>query len=370
MAKRKTISLDVAKMAGVSQATVSLILNKKNNVSFSKDVVQRVEEAADKLGYKLPAGKTRKKEKKAKVLVVIVPNFTNPYYLMMVQGVEKQASEYGYSIFLCNMHHDQKSEEHYLKIISGMNICGLIYMCNPSKKCMKQLNGIARRVPVVIVNNRDKNLDIDTIEVDNTKLGRLMAEHLIELGHRHVGYIASPLINSQRQRMYCVEGFVDAFEERGLKGHVVVKTPNAGVGKEKKVEWSEYDIGYDLTKELLKTHKELTAIVGMNDMIALGIFDALQDEKYKVPADISVMGCDNTLISGIRRIALTTIEHFVVYKGMDACDILLKKISLMEQNDIEAETISTYHVEYEPRLVVRGTTGRARKGKVEIDRQK
>ena len=74
---------------------------------------------------------------------------------------------------------------------------------------------------------------------------------------------------------------------------------------------------------------------------------------------------DNTLISGVRRIALTTIEHFVVYKGMDACDILLKKISLMEQNFTEVETISTYHIEYEPRLVVRGTTGRARK---EIDR--
>lgn len=359
MGKRKITSFDVAEMAGVSQAAVSMILNKKNNVSFSKEVIHRVEDAADKLGYKLPAGKARKKERKAKVLVIIVPNFTNPYYLMLAQGVETRASEYGYSIFLCNMHHEEKSEEYYLKIIAGMNIRGLIYTCNPSKKCMRQLNEIAGKIPVVIINNRDKNLNIDTIEIDNTKLGRLMAEHLINLGHRHVAYIASPLLSGQRQRRYCVEGFVETFEKKGLKNNVVIKTPD--IDGEKKIEWSEYKIGYDMTKELLQTNTELTAIVGMNDMIALGIFDALQDEKYRVPMDISVMGCDNTLISGVRRIALTTIEHFVVYKGMDACDILLKKISLMEQNFTEVETISTYHIEYEPRLVVRGTTGRVKK---------
>ena len=90
---------------------------------------------------------------------------------------------------------------------------------------------------------------------------------------------------------------------------------------------SEYRIGYDLTKELLRTEKDLTAIVGLNDMIAFGIMDALQDMKYKVPGDVSVMGCDNTLFSKVKKVSLTTIEHFVVHKGMDACDIIMKKIS-------------------------------------------
>lgn len=72
---------------------------------------------------------------------------------------------------------------------------------------------------------------------------------------------------------------------------------------------SEYRIGYDLTKELLRTEKDLTAIVGLNDMIAFGIMDALQDMKYKVPGDVSVMGCDNTLFSKVKKVSLTTIEH-------------------------------------------------------------
>ena len=81
---------------------------------------------------------------------------------------------------------------------------------------------------------------------------------------------------------------------------------------------SEYKIGYDLTKELLRELNDITEIVGLNDMIAFGILDALHEEKYKVPADISVMGCDNTLFAKMHKVSLTTIEHFVVFKGRDA----------------------------------------------------
>ena len=123
---------------------------------------------------------------------------------------------------------------------------------------------------------------------------------------------------------------------------------------------SEYRIGYDLTKELLRTEKDLTAIVGLNDMIAFGIMDALQDMKYKVPGDVSVMGCDNTLFSKVKKVSLTTIEHFVVHKGMDACDIIMKKISSRDWKYTEFEPVSIYHVEYEPQIVVRGTTSYAK----------
>ena len=84
--------------------------------------------------------------------------------------------------------------------------------------------------------------------------------------------------------------------------------------------------------------------------------DALQDMKYKVPGDVSVMGCDNTLFSKVKKVSLTTIEHFVVHKGMDACDIIMKKISSRDWKYTEFEPVSIYHVEYEPQIVVRGTS--------------
>ena len=104
-------------------------------------------------------------------------------------------------------------------------------------------------------------------------------------------------------------------------------------------------------------------IVGLNDMIAFGIMDALYDEKYRVARDMSVMGCDNTLFAKVKEVSLTTIEHFVIYKGMDACDIIMKKMKSRTQKYTEIDPVSIYHVEYEPKLVMRGTTSYPRSEK-------
>ncbi len=112
---------------------------------------------------------------------------------------------------------------------------------------------------------------------------------------------------------------------------------------------SEYKIGYELTKELLKETTDVTAIVGLNDMIAFGIMDALHEAKIKVPTDVSVMGCDNTLFARMHNMNLTTIEHFVTFKGRDACDIIMKKIATHHATYYRmTDLISPYHVEYDP----------------------
>ncbi len=99
----------------------------------------------------------------------------------------------------------------------------------------------------------------------------------------------------------------------------------------------------------------------MNDMVAFGIMDALSEAKLKIPGDISVMGCDNTLFGKLRNVELTTVEHFVIYKGRDACDIIMKKIKTRSSKYTELEPVSVYHVEYEPKIIVRGTTSYPRK---------
>ena len=106
--RKKPTSSDVAARAGVSQATVSMVLNKKYNVSFSKEVVQKVEQAAKELGYVLPKRRTYGEERREKLLVVISPNLTNPYYVMLLQGIESRAAEQGFGIFVCNTQRDMK----------------------------------------------------------------------------------------------------------------------------------------------------------------------------------------------------------------------------------------------------------------------
>lgn len=360
MGKKKVTSSDVAKAAGVSQATVSMVLNRKYNVSFSKETIQKVEQAAEKMGYEIPKRKKRKESRKEKLIVVFCPNLTNPYYVMLLQGIETRAKEQGFGLFICNTQRELKMEERYLKMMWELKPLGIIYTCNPSRCFMELVEELAEHIPIVVVNNQNERLNVDAVELDNSKLGRLMARHLLELGHRKVAYIAPPLTTRQKQRSKRVEGFLKEFESRGLKQNVIIKAADEKIDMSVPNIDSEYKIGYDLTKELLREQNDVTAIVGLNDMIAFGIMDALQSEKYKVPGDISVMGCDNTLFARMHKVSLTTIEHFVVFKGRDACDIIMKKIASQNSKVSEFQPISTYHVEYEPKLIVRGTTSYAK----------
>lgn len=354
--KKKVTSTDIAHAAGVSQATVSMVLNKKYNVSFSKETVKKVEQTAEELGYVLPKRKMRKESRREKLLVVFCSNLTNPYYVMLLQGIESRAKDQGYGLFVCNTQRDLKMEERYLKMMNEIHPVGIIYTCNPSRCFMDTVEKLSKVIPVVIINNQNEHLNVDAVELDNSKLGRIMARHLLDLGHKKVAYIAPPLTVRQKQRSKRVEGFLKEFEKAGLKEEVIIKAAAEEIDLDVAHIDSEYRIGYELTRELLEEGSDVTAIVGLNDMIAFGILDALQEAKLKVPGDVSVMGCDNTLFASMHKMSLTTIEHFVIFKGRDACDIIMKKIDSRRGRYTELEPISTYHVEYEPRLIVRGTT--------------
>ena len=117
MRKKKTTSTDIAKAAGVSQSAVSMILNKKYNVSFSKETVEKVEQIAKELGYQPPKRKIRKESRREKLLVVFCSNLTNPYYVMLLQGIETRAKEAGFGLFICNTQRSLKMEERYLRMM-------------------------------------------------------------------------------------------------------------------------------------------------------------------------------------------------------------------------------------------------------------
>ena len=319
-----------------------------------------MERAARELGYVPPKRKKKKGTKKEKLLVVFCSNLTNPYYVMLLQGIESRAKEQGFGLFVCNTQRDLKMEERYLKMMWELRPLGIIYTCNPSHCFMDLVKELSQKIPVAIINNQNEKMNVDAVELDNSKLGRIMARHLLELGHRNVAYIAPPLTARQKQRSKRVEGFLKEYEKSGLRENVIIKAAKEEIDLDVALIDSEYKIGYDLTKELLQENREITAIVGLNDMIAFGILDALHEAKIKVPSEMSVMGCDNTLFARMHKVDLTTIEHFVIFKGRDACDIIMKKITSHDTRYSEIEPISTYHVEYEPQLIIRGTTSYAK----------
>ena len=364
VAKKKATSSDVAERAGVSQATVSMILNRKYNVSFSRDTVERVEQAARELGYELPGRRKHKGSRREKLIVVFCPTLTSPYYVLLLQGIEAVANEQGYGVFICNTQRDAGLEEKYLRMMQTMRPGGIIYTCNPHPDFQHQVEKIAKEIPLVIISNKEKTTTVDAINQDNTVVGRMMARHLLDLGHTDVAFITPPLTRRQWQRSKRVEGFVREFEKEGKKDHVIIKAADESNDRRIPRMDSEYAMGYELTMELLKEGKKFTAIAGQNDMMAL------REMHLHVPRDVSVIGCDNIFYSGIRRISLTTIDHFVALKGRDACDIVIRKIDMNDKFYLDERPASLYNIEYTPKLITRSTTGYAKVGRNMSEQQK
>ena len=191
-------------------------------------------------------------------------------------------------------------------------------------------------------------------------MGKMMARHLLDLGHRDVAFITPPLTKRQWQRSRRIDGFVREFENAGLKGHVIIKAADEAMDRRNPRMDSEYAMGFQLTTELLEEGASFTAVAGQNDMMAIGAIDALRKARLHVPKDVSVIGCDNIFYSGIERISLTTIDHFVALKGRDACDIIIRKIDTAEKFYMDTQPTSLYNIEYTPKVIVRRTTGYAR----------
>ena len=174
-----------------------------------------------------------------------------------------------------------------------------------------------------------------------------------------MAFITPPLTRRQWQRSRRIDGFVKEYEKEGLGGHVLIKAADESVDHRLPRMDSEYSMGYQLTMELIREGREFTAIAGQNDMMALGAIDALEESRIRVPKDVSVIGCDDIFYSGIRRLSLTTIDHFVALKGRDACDIIIRKIAINDQFYTGLQPTSIYNIEYTPKLIARKTTAYA-----------
>ena len=354
MNRKNVTSTDVARRAGVSQSTVSMILNKKYNVSFSRETILRVEEAARELGYSMERKQKKPRIQMLGTIFVICPNLTNPYYFSLLQGIEKTAKKNRYDVFLCNTGRDYGTEEKYLKKIEKLNPSGIIFTFTPSfPELVREISG---KIPVILIGEKDAVRGIDMVELNSERMGKILAEHLLKLGHRKVAFLSTPLTQRQSARRARIRGFCQAFEEAGYGENVYVRS----LPEEMDVIFQEVDMeyktGYELASSLMMEIPDITAVAGTNDMVALGIRDALLDRHYRIPEDISVLGCDNLLFSGLRGIDLTTVEHFTPKKGENACEILLKKIEERKQNRDKSSQGMIYHIEYEPRLILRGST--------------
>jgi len=355
MSAKKVTMTDVAEKAGVSQATVSQILSNKETSSFTSETIARVLDTAKSLGYR--SKENFRPAAGSPYIMVFSVNISNPYYGSMLQSIEAEALAHKYRIMNCNTYRNASLETDYLSLALKMNVAGIIFLSSPH--AAERVSEVAQRIPVVCICDKEAGLPTDIIEMNHAASAKLLVDHLVSLGHRKIALITSPL-GDNKGRLARMDGLRIQMEKLGLSDNFVVRMVEESKDEEIGDYYRDYHRGYNLLQEEALYHSGITAFVCTNDLMALGVMDAILERGYKIPEDFSVCGFDNILVSQLHNISLTTVDHRMSVKGKSAMELLMRKIDLIKHQDTHQETLSDqFKIEYQPRLVVRNSTGPA-----------
>lgn len=351
MKRKKATMSDVAALAGVSQTTVSLILNKKVLTSFPQSTVDSVMSAVRQLDYRIKSGDKRANE--SNVILVFAVKMSNPYYSVMLQSIEYLASINHYQVLTCNTYHNEECEGEYLEMAIRNSFAGVIFLYPPDNT--EAFRAASALIPIISICDRTSSLNTDIVELDNYRSGQLAAEHLVSLGHKTFTFFTyHPDGNSGR--MARIDGMLSVLKQYGYDKELTICSQ--GVDMDEMLSDNHYDYHYGFALANNPAHKtKSTAIICVNDMLAFGVMDALLEQGLRIPEDVSVIGFDNLLFTRFSRISLTTIDHHMGMVARYAIEMLLQKIRMQPRVNEGEEIYARFRVECQPSLIVRGSTG-------------
>ncbi len=310
----KTTSTDVAKMAGVSQSTVSAVLSNNTKIKISASTRKKVMDAAKELKYgpfSNPVHSIGLKE-----IAVFVPNMDNPYYPRLISYLEDILHENKMTMILCCTGNNPDKEYEQLMQFDTFGISGIIYAYTPTHYVT--LKKLSDKQPVIIIGESDHE-DIVTVALDSRKAGYLAAKYLYDLGHRKIAFVSGDMNAVSLSRQRRLEGMNQFVGEHKSEmfGIAVYTTEDKNSPRD------DIGIGYTMTKKLLnRSNSNITAIVGVNDYTAVGILNAVRDSGLSAPESISVMGFDNIEMTRNISPTLTTVDHCIKERCIQAVEIV------------------------------------------------
>lgn len=336
--KSRVNSNDVARHAGVSQATVSRVLNRRENVLV--ETRQRVLDTICALGYRPNAIARSLVTQRTRSIGLVVSDILNPFYPELINALENVASAKQYDLILCLTNHGPDKERQLIDNLLRRKVDGIIFATAPLwSEAIKA--PVEFGIPVVLTNRRLESYDTDYVVSDNASGAYKMTQHLLSLGHRHIAFVQGRVDASTNIER--LKGYSQALKETGVSiDPDLVTTGNftqAG--------------GYRAAHELLRKRLPPTAIFCANDTMAFGVMEALGDAGFRVPKDISVAGFDDVLSASWRSIALTTVRQPIARMAKEAIMILLSRF----EEDNSGERI---HKVLQTEVVVRKTTATSR----------
>ena len=305
---------DIAKEANVSPATVSRVLNRQGNVR--DDTAQRVLRVAKAKRYAPNVMARSLRTKKSFLIGLIIPDIENPVYPAPVRGIQDVANRKDYSVIIHSTDGDERKEIETINRLIAVGVDGLII--NISESCaflgeeIKRLRKEA--LPIVALGPWHTDLEIDCVSVDNQQGAYLATEHLLKLGHRKIAIVLGPQENlSSRERFH---GYKKAMDDACAKVLPdLILEGNFKMGS-----------GYKAVKNLLARGEKPDAIFCVNDVMALGAMKAIQEEGFRIPEDIAVIGFDDIELAAISRPSLSSVAQPKYETGKIAAELLFQQI--------------------------------------------
>lgn len=309
MARSAIRVTEVARIASVSPATVSRVINHPELVS--KSTVEQVQTALKQLGYAIPLPQINPESEK-KVIIVNRPQGVNPFYDDVIQGAIVSAAAHGYYLIFNYDYLNRSNIDNFCQLISRINASGIITLNQLSEDLLYQLDSIA---PLVQCCEYNSECNLPYVSIDDCAAAVKAVNFLISAERNKIAFVNGPLrFKYARKRL---EGFMQAMADANLSipSSWIIQVPEIN-----------YDMAYTAVSQLLSTSEKPNAFFAASDVLAAAIINAAHRYKLHIPEDIMVVGFDNIMISTIVRPAITTINQPKFQLGYTACEMLVERI--------------------------------------------
>lgn len=326
---------EVAKISETSIATVSRVIN--NSGYVKQETRDRIQEVINRLEYK-PLERSNG-NKASNTIGLIVPNIENPFYGKIASHMSSMANSFNYNIMLLNIKGIEDNKDQYLNELISNRVDGLVYASSYKSIEIAQI-AQKNNIPVVILDREIINAKITSVSVNNNYGAYIATEHLINLGHKHIAYIGAE--NNVEISVKRKEGYLSALETYNLPFN------------EDYIRYGDFTMqkGFECMQSLFAQNKEITAVLAVNDLMAIGAINFFHKNGIRVPEDVSIVGFDNISLSENISPSLTTVEYPIERMSEVVIDKILKQIKSKENNE---EMITLF-----PKMVVRESTGPAK----------
>ena len=337
-AARQPSIKDIARLAHVSHPTVSRAL--QNSPLVNPRTAERIRKIADEAGYHASAVARGLVTRRSRTIGLVVTTAADPFTSEVFSGIEQEAHDRGYCVFLAESNADPESEREVVRTFAERRVDGIIVTSSRVGALYLPLLS-EMMVPIVLVNDQHPGAFVHSVMVRNQEGSRAAANHLIGLGHRRIAYLGDQT-GYQSDAERCA-GYREALDAAGIEF-----TPELVVHGDGKPEG-----GLLAMDQLLALALPPTAVCCYNDMTALGAMRAIRLRGLRVPEEISVVGFDDLFFASYMQPPLTTVRQPMRRMGQLAMESLVKLMS---------GDASEIRIKVEAELIVRESTARARTG--------